>query len=240
GARWESLYGGSAPHPALSSCNGTVTLRNLPPPEGSGSGWALALGELLLCQRAHGVRVSDRLPADGHDSIADDGQHLVPGPAHPRGRRSGPCPSRFADGIRLDTSNRVDVPATTAIGEVGGLIGMAGTHQAIDLRERLIPVDSNLAHGTFVARGFKFIRDWLRPTRTQAIERLVKRRQAFRNQPLAETAGGLAVENVHTALRKDRTGIDPRLRQVAGDARPAVAVGDRPAEGLGAPVPSQQ
>src|SRR5439155_25809956 len=132
---WHLLYGRSPPPPALPSCNGTVTL---------------GLGELLLCQRAHGVRVPDGSPADRNDGIADDGQRLVGRPADPRDRRPGPGPKGCVAGILVNASNGVHVAPPAVVTEGRRLIGMAGAHQPVDPRKRLIPVDANLPNRAFV------------------------------------------------------------------------------------------
>src|SRR3989441_6737864 len=217
------LYGGSPPPLGLSSCNGPVTL-----------------GELLLCQWAHGMGVPDGSPANRHHGIADDGQHLVGGPAHPRDGGSGPGPGWYVAGIRVHGWNPVDVASPPAVGEVRRLIGMAGVHKPVDLRKRLIPVDPNVADRRIVCPRFKLVRNRVRLTRFHRVERLVERGKTFSNQALAEAAGGIAVEHIDTALGQDRAGIDPRLREVARSPRLPVAAGDGPVDGLRPPVPWQQ
>src|SRR5207244_10868721 len=175
-------------------------------------------------QRAHGVGMPARPPPNGHHGVAHDGKHLVGGAADPRNWRSWPCPGRYAAGIRVNATDRVDVAPTTAIAEVWRLIGMPGAHQPLDLRKRLIPFDPNLANRTLICPRITLVSNRLGLTRLEGLERLVERGHTLSNQALAQGAGGIAVEHLDAPLGQDRSGVDPRLRAVHGDPGLSVAV----------------
>src|SRR3989442_13475950 len=142
------LDGGPPPPLGLSSCNGPVTL-----------------GELLLCKWAHGMGVPDGSPANRHHGIADDGQHLVRGPAHPRDGGSGPCPGWYVAGIRVHASNPVDVASPPAVGEVRRLIGMSGPPKPAILRYLLSPSAPTEANLRIAFPWCKIVRNRVRLTR---------------------------------------------------------------------------
>src|SRR5439155_22433508 len=96
---------------------------------------------------------------------------------------------------------------------------MAGAHQPVDLRKRLIPVDPNLTDWGVVRPRFKLVRNRVRLTRFHRVDRLVERANTFRNQPLAEAAAGIAFENIDTARGQERTGLERRLECVRGELR---------------------
>src|SRR5438445_6761953 len=205
---WTPLYGRTFSLRPLSSCNGLVT----------------PLGKLLSGERAKGMGVPHRPPANRHDRIPYHRQHLV-GWHGGRGAQAFP-------GSWLNLPDAVDVPPPAPVGEKGGLVGLTGTHQPLDLLEGLVPIEPGLAYGWLVGSALELGTDGIDPAGLQLRQGRVQGAKPLLDQPLAQRPRRVVVVDLDPPLREDRPGVDPWHRQVHGDPRLEVAIGDRPVDRL--------
>ena len=117
---------------------------------------------------------------------------------------------------------------------------MPGSHQPIDVLERLIPIELRLPNRGLIAALLEIGRDDLDVAHVQSSQRFTQRGKALRHQPLAQCSGVVVIRNRQAALRQDRPGVDAWHCLMDGDARLGVAVDDRPVDRFRPAVPRQQ